>query len=191
MLDRLHQRLGIRPSETKMVTRLFWLHFILIASYTLARIARNALFLEEVRARNLPYLYIAVAFFTALISVGMARLSSRQMLQRSLSQALLVCGAALLIFVQPDLGSASVLGAIWVVMVWVAGASTRTLGCLAFGALAVSPLGWHVLKAYQRDRLMAFIDPHADPLGAGYTIIQSTIAIGSGRLWGRGWFAGT
>ena len=48
-----------------------------------------------------------------------------------------------------------------------------------------------MLKAYQRDRLLAFVDPHADPLGAGYTIIQSTIAIGSGQLFGRGWFTGT
>jgi rod shape determining protein RodA len=97
----------------------------------------------------------------------------------------------LLIFIQPDLGSASVFGAIWLAMVWVAGASRRVLVGLGGCLLAFAPLGWHALKGYQRDRLLAFINPHADPLGAGYTIIQSTIAIGSGRLWGRGWFAGT
>jgi rod shape determining protein RodA len=98
---------------------------------------------------------------------------------------------ALLIFQQPDLGSATILGAIWLGMVWVAGLSRRWLLILSGGFLALLPLAWSLLKSYQRDRLLAFIDPHADPLGVGYTIIQSTIAIGSGRLWGRGWFAGT
>ena len=98
---------------------------------------------------------------------------------------------AVLIFLQPDLGSASVLCAIWFGMVWVAGISRRTRGMLTGGFLAFLPLGWQALKDYQRDRLLAFLNPHADPLGTGYTIIQSTIAIGSGRLWGRGWFAGT
>jgi rod shape determining protein RodA len=103
----------------------------------------------------------------------------------------IVAPAALLVFIQPDLGSASIFLAIWLGMAWVAGMSRRTLAGLG-GLLAVlAPLAWQCLKGYQRDRLLAFINPHADPLGAGYTIIQSTIAIGSGRLWGRGWFAGT
>ena len=103
----------------------------------------------------------------------------------------LVGPPALLIFMQPDLGSASIFGAIWLGMLWVAGISRRTLAWLGSGVMALAPFAWHLLKDYQRDRLLAFIDPHADPLGAGYTIIQSTIAIGSGRVWGRGWFAGT
>lgn len=111
---------------------------------------------------------------------------------RTVIASLLIAGPpALLIFIQPDLGSATVLGAIWFGMMFVAGASRRALLGLIAGALAIMPCAWHVLKSYQRDRLMAFINPHADPLGAGYTIIQSVIAIGSGRLWGRGWFAGT
>jgi len=98
---------------------------------------------------------------------------------------------ASLVFLQPDLGSATVLGAIWLIMVWIAGMPRRWLARLGVGAVVFAPLAWHVLKAYQRDRLMAFINPHADPLGTGYTIIQSTIAVGSGQLWGRGWQAGT
>ena len=108
-----------------------------------------------------------------------------------LTSLLLVAPAALLIFIQPDLGSATIFFAIWLGMAWVAGMSRRGLAAVAVAVLVLGPIGWHVLKDYQRDRLMAFIDPHADPLGAGYTIIQSTIAIGSGRVWGRGWFAGT
>ena len=111
---------------------------------------------------------------------------------RVLWGSLLIVGPpALLIFLQPDLGSASVLCAIWFGMVWAAGVPRRILGMLTGGFLVLLPLGWHVLKEYQRDRLLAFLNPHADPLGTGYTIIQSTIAIGSGRLWGRGWFSGT
>ena len=111
---------------------------------------------------------------------------------RSLWCSLLLTGPpALLIFLQPDLGSASILVAIWFGIVWVAGISRRMLLGLISSFLAILPFAWHLLKDYQRDRLMAFINPHADPLGTGYTIIQSTIAIGSGRLVGRGWFAGT
>jgi len=105
--------------------------------------------------------------------------------------ALLAGLPSVLIFNQPDLGSATILVAIWVGMVWMAGLSRRWLLILGGGALALLPVVWQLLKGYQRDRLLAFVDPHADPLGAGYTIIQSTIAVGSGRLWGRGWFAGT
>jgi AAA family ATP:ADP antiporter len=99
MLDRLYSKLGVRPSERRMVTRLFWLHFILIASYTLARATRDAVFLEELRARRLPYLFIAVAVCTAVVSTVMARRSIGQRLQRTLAQSLTRCGVVLLAFV--------------------------------------------------------------------------------------------
>lgn len=98
---------------------------------------------------------------------------------------------ALLIFLQPDLGTSSVLAAIWLSAVWVAGMTRRQAWSVMAGAAVLIPVGWHVLKAYQRTRLLVFLNPQIDPLGAGYTIIQSTIAVGSGQLWGRGWFAGT
>ena len=103
----------------------------------------------------------------------------------------LVGPPTLLIFIQPDLGSATVFLAIWLGILWVAGISRRALVGLGGMAAVLAPIGWQVLKSYQRDRLFAFINPHADPLGAGFSIIQSTIAIGSGQLFGRGWFAGT
>lgn len=98
---------------------------------------------------------------------------------------------ALLIFLQPDLGSSSVLGAIWLGAVWVAGLSLRQLTVMTVAGLSLLPVGWHVLQEYQRLRLLAFLNPHTDPLGAGYTIIQSQIAIGSGQFFGRGWMSGT
>ncbi|MEW6171374.1 MAG: FtsW/RodA/SpoVE family cell cycle protein, partial [Candidatus Omnitrophota bacterium] len=60
-----------------------------------------------------------------------------------------------------------------------------------FIGLLSSPLLWHFLKDYQKQRLLVFINPNMDPLGAGYTIIQSKIAIGSGILFGKGWLSGS
>ncbi len=131
---------------------------------------------------------LTTAWLLARYLAGQATPLSWSVLGTSL---LLVIPPALLVFVQPDLGSATIFFAIWFGMVWVAGLSRRTVGILLGALLAVLPIAWHGLKAYQRDRLLVFLDPHIDPLGAGYTIIQSTIAIGSGQLLGRGWFAGT
>ncbi len=96
-----------------------------------------------------------------------------------------------LIFRQPDLGTALVYGAILLGMLYAGGARRRDLATLAAGAALLSPLAWHVLKEYQRRRLLVFLDPSLDPLGSGYGIIQSKIAVGSGMLWGKGLFAGT
>jgi rod shape determining protein RodA len=97
----------------------------------------------------------------------------------------------LLIFRQPDLGTALVYGAILVGMLYAGGARRRDLAGLAVGGLLVWPVLWHVLKDYQRRRLLVFLDPSLDPLGSGYGIIQSKIAVGSGRALGEGLFAGT
>ena len=111
---------------------------------------------------------------------------------RDVALAAIVAGLpAALVFLQPDLGSSSVLIAMWLGSVIAAGLSGRILLGGAAGLTALSPLAWHVLKDYQRQRLLTFLDPYRDPLGAGYTIIQSTIAIGSGRWFGKGWMAGT
>jgi rod shape determining protein RodA len=97
----------------------------------------------------------------------------------------------LLIFRQPDLGTAMVVGAILVGMLYAAGARRRDLAALGVAGAALVPILWHVLKEYQRRRLLAFVHPDLDPLGAGYGIIQSKIAVGSGLAWGKGLLAGT
>jgi len=96
-----------------------------------------------------------------------------------------------IIFLQPDLGTSSVVFVVWLGAVWAAGMSRKHLVMIAAGLSVLLPIGWHALREYQRMRLLVFLNPHQDPLGAGYTIIQSQIAIGSGRLLGRGWMAGT
>jgi rod shape determining protein RodA len=97
----------------------------------------------------------------------------------------------LLIVRQPDLGTAMVLGAILVGMLFLAGVRLSLLAGLAGLALMGVPFLWSFLHDYQRARLMVFLDPGIDPLGAGYALNQAKIAVGSGQLWGKGLFAGT
>ena len=96
-----------------------------------------------------------------------------------------------LIFIQPDLGSSILFIGIFVAMLTVTGVPSNRIMVFLAGCLLVVPLGWHILKPYQKDRLLVFLNPNIDPLGAGYTIIQSKIAMGSGQLFGKGWLAGT
>jgi len=97
----------------------------------------------------------------------------------------------LLIIRQPDLGTAMVIGAILVGMLFLAGVRLRVLGSLGGLALMGAPFLWSLLHDYQRRRLVVFLDPTVDPLGAGYALTQAKIAVGSGQLWGKGLFAGT
>lgn len=99
----------------------------------------------------------------------------------------------LLIFKQPDLGTALVLMAIWFGMTFIAGARLKHLAALVLiGAmLFVGMWKLNVLKPYQKNRLSAFINPEWDPKDAGYHVIQSRIAVGSGRIWGKGIGKGT
>ena len=97
----------------------------------------------------------------------------------------------LLVLKQPDLGTSLVFLAIFFGMVFVCGIRLRLLGGIFAAGIAMLPLLWHFLKDYQKMRIMVFMDPNVDPLGSGYHIIQSKIAIGSGMLWGKGLFEGT
>jgi rod shape determining protein RodA len=96
-----------------------------------------------------------------------------------------------LVLKQPDLGTAGMLGMVGTAMLFLGGMAIWKF--LAAGVLAAAalPIAWAQLHDYQRQRVMTFLDPENDPLGAGYHIIQSKIAIGSGGLWGRGYLRGT
>lgn len=97
-----------------------------------------------------------------------------------------------LIILQPDLGTAILVAVSGFITIFLAGLSLWWLlaGCVA-GAIAV-PIMWnYVLHDYQRQRVLTFINPESDPLGAGYHIIQSKIAIGSGGIYGKGWLQGS
>ena len=103
----------------------------------------------------------------------------------------LVAPLVLLTLIQPDLGTAVVLGIVFLSMILMAGLRLRSFIYLVGAGLALLPLAWHFLKPYQRGRILTFLDPSRDPLGSGYHVIQSQIAIGSGRLFGKGFLGGT
>ncbi len=97
----------------------------------------------------------------------------------------------LLAFKQPDLGTAILFFGVFLIMIFTSGIPYQILWGFWGLCLVALPFGWHILKSYQKDRLLVFLNPNIDPLGAGYTIIQSKIAIGSGQFFGKGWLAGT
>jgi rod shape determining protein RodA len=96
-----------------------------------------------------------------------------------------------LIILQPDLGTGLLVGASGVFAVFLAGIAWWRIGLFAGLGLAALPIGWQFLMPYQKDRILTFLDPESDPLGTGWNIIQSKIAIGSGGLTGKGWGQGT
>lgn len=96
-----------------------------------------------------------------------------------------------LVYRQPDLGTSLVFVAIFFGMAFIAGVRLWQLATLVAIGIASFPLVWSFLQGYQRARLTAFLDPYADPQGAGWNIIQSLIAIGSGEAMGKGLTAGT
>jgi rod shape determining protein RodA len=102
--------------------------------------------------------------------------------------AVLLAGPPLvLVLIQPDLGTSLVLGAVLFGALFVSGASLRWLGIGVVAILAFIPFAWsEILKDYQKERLIAFLDPSADPQGSGYQLLQSQIAVSSGGVFGRG-----
>jgi rod shape determining protein RodA len=105
--------------------------------------------------------------------------------------ALLMGVPVALILRQPDLGTAGLVGMAGFFVIFFAGISWKVLGVLGGAGLAALPVLWGMLHDYQRRRVLTLLDPTTDPLGAGYHIIQSTIAVGSGGLAGKGWLNGT
>ncbi len=104
---------------------------------------------------------------------------------------LIALPAFFLILIEPDLGTALLLLPITLAMLFVSGARIKHLaGLIFFGTLSL-PVFWNFLKDYQKQRIFVFINPDIDPLGSGYTVIQSKIAVGSGGLFGKGWLGGT
>jgi rod shape determining protein RodA len=104
---------------------------------------------------------------------------------------LIIAVPAALIAKQPDLGTALLVASAGVLVLFLAGMSVLVVvaGVAALGAAV--PVAWHFMHDYQRQRVLTFLDPAQDPLGAGYHSIQSQIAIGSGGVFGKGWMNGS
>ena len=112
-------------------------------------------------------------------------------LRELLIPLLIVIVPFLLILKQPDLGTALILIIVFVSIVFFMGVDKKSLIFVLASGLILIPVGWHFLKDYQRERLITFLNPERDPLGTGYHIIQSKIAVGSGEIFGKGFLSGS
>ena len=110
---------------------------------------------------------------------------------RVLSACVLITIPVLLIAKQPDLGTALLVTAAGFSVLFIAGISWRLLVSMGVMAAACAPILWYLMHDYQKRRVLTFLNPEHDPLGAGYHTIQSKIAIGSGGFYGKGWLNGT
>ncbi|VAW64295.1 Rod shape-determining protein RodA [hydrothermal vent metagenome] len=108
-----------------------------------------------------------------------------------LTAALLILIPTFLIARQPDLGTSLLIFAAGFFVIFLGGVSWRLMGGLVLLVASLLPVLWHFMHDYQRTRVLTLLDPQLDPLGAGYHIIQSQIAIGSGGVYGRGWLNGS
>ncbi len=138
-----------------------------------------------------PSEFSKIIMIISLATVMEHRIGKLNSLHDLLPVAAYVGVPFLLVLKQPDLGTSLVFMAIFLGMLFVCGINLRLLGGLFAAGVAMMPLLWHFLKDYQKMRIMVFMDPNVDPLGSGYHIIQSKIAIGSGMLFGKGLFQGT
>jgi rod shape determining protein RodA len=111
--------------------------------------------------------------------------------QRLSIAAVMIVLPVLLIAKQPDLGTSLLVASAGIFVLFFAGISWRLIAGLLLSGAAAAPVAWHFMREYQRQRVLTFLDPEKDPLGTGYHIIQSKIAIGSGGLYGKGWLNGT
>lgn len=105
--------------------------------------------------------------------------------------SLMIALPAVMIAKQPDLGTALLVASAGLATLFLAGLGWRLILGLLSLAAAAAPLLWSIMHDYQRRRVLTFLDPGSDPLGSGYHIIQSQIAIGSGGVYGKGWLEGT
>jgi rod shape determining protein RodA len=103
----------------------------------------------------------------------------------------IVCIPCLLILKQPDLGTALFLFILFFSVILFTGVDRKTLIVFATSSVLIIPLCWFLIKNYQRQRILTFLNPERDPLGSGYHIIQSIIAVGSGGILGKGFLQGT
>jgi len=129
-----------------------------------------------------PFLALAAAWFWTKETFS---------LKRILTYLGLLLPVALLILLQPDLGSTLVVLSIFAGVFLYSGIKGRQLLLLGLAITLVIPLAWFGLHDYQRLRLIHFFNPYVDPLGEGYNLIQAKIAVGSGGFFGRGWGRGT
>jgi len=117
--------------------------------------------------------------------------SQKDFLRGMLLPLFLIAVNTFFIFIQPDLGTALIIILLFFIMGFLSSINKKYFLFLIILGILFLPFSWHLLKDYQKQRLLVFLNPNMDPLGAGYTIIQSKISIGSGKIVGKGFLSGT
>lgn len=141
--------------------------------------------LQPSQLMNVALVLALARYFHALSDDEIARI------RFLVAPALMVLVPTALVLKEPDLGTAVMLLMTGAVVFFVGGVRLRIFAAVAAGLAAAVPTGWHLLRDYQKNRIYTFLDPESDPLGAGYHILQSQIALGSGGLFGKGFLNGT
>lgn len=138
-----------------------------------------------------PSEFVKLALILALAKFFGNKEGQVKKLKPLIVAAVLVIVPMVLVIQQPDLGTALIMMPVFLAVVFSAGVPTKYMAGIFAGGAAFMPFFWLILKDYQKNRLLVFWNPDLDPLGAGYSINQSRIAIGSGGLFGKGWLSGT
>ncbi|MFN7098348.1 MAG: rod shape-determining protein RodA [Gammaproteobacteria bacterium] len=183
----------IPPEKFKLwVPWVFIVGFLLLVAVLLVgdigKGARRWLDLGIIRFQPSEIMKLAIPIFLAWY------LNKQQLPPRLIDIAacgLIIALPVLLTAKQPDLGTAIMLGCTGLCVLFLSGIGWRLILLLAALGASALPVLWYAMHDYQRQRVLTFLNPESDPLGAGYHIIQSKIAIGSGGVFGKGWLHGT
>jgi len=180
-------RLLQRLTPWAFVTGVLFLLAVLIAGETSGG-AQRWLNLYVVRFQPSEIMKLAVPMMVASYLADSRLPPNRWQL---LTAGVLIAVPMLMIAKQPDLGTALLIASSGFFVVFLAGLQWRLLAFFSVLVAAAMPVVWHFMHDYQRQRVITLLNPESDPLGSGYHIIQSKIAIGSGGLYGKGWLNGT
>ena len=133
-----------------------------------------------------------ITFILALAKFYTENISQKAYILKDLFMpALLLLATFLPIYFQPDLGTAGIILLIFIFMSFFVNINKKTLFFIFSSGLVLMPFFWFFLKDYQKNRVLVFLNPERDPLNAGYQVIQSKIAVGSGGFLGKGFMLGT
>ncbi len=163
---------------------LFLLGFVLVFGQTI-RGTRGWFVLGGFSFQPVEFAKVAIILILAAVVAHFGRRFERPLFFFGTGAMALIM--MVLVMSQPDLGSAVLIGTIWFGLMYLVGARARHIGGLVVVGLFFSVVAWFfLLQPYQKDRLLNFVHPDRDPLDTGYNVTQSTIAVGAGKLFGRG-----
>jgi rod shape determining protein RodA len=178
-----------RMSYVMYVGALLLLLWVAVAGDTMMG-ATRWISLGGLRLQPSEIMKIAIVFALARYFHGLRHMDMNRLVY--LVVPILLCAVPVgLVVLQPDLGTAIIIAGIAVTVCFVAGVALRYFVILAMLGLGSLPILWQLLHGYQKKRVLTFLHPDSDPLGAGYNILQSKIAIGSGGFLGKGLLQGT